>query len=191
MKNGELDVTIVMRARRGDARAFRALYEHHADALYGFLYRMLRERGAAEDALQDTFVRVLSALPRFEPDGPARLSSWIFGIGRRVALTALERARPRPPPPPDLQASTGGEPVQHLRFALEAAMTALPVALRSIFVLRECCDLSYAELATLEGIDIGTVKSRLHRARSALAAILGEDAIPSEDGSNHEARATK
>lgn len=183
----ELDAPTLERARGGDPRAFRALYEHHADAVYGFLHRMLGDAAAAEDALQDAFLRVLRALRGFDPRGPARLSTWIFTIARRVALTALDRRR-APPPAADPPHAAGGP---ELRLVLEAAVAALPEALRSTFVLREGCDLSYEEVAAVEGIDVGTVKSRLHRARAALQAALAEPALASSERSEHGTRATR
>jgi RNA polymerase sigma-70 factor (ECF subfamily) len=188
MRGGELDPETLARARGGDPRAFRALYEHHADAVYGFLRRMLRDHAAAEDAVQDAFVRVLGALPGFEPAGPARLSTWIFTIARRVALTALERRVPTDPEPAGPPAD---EPL--LRLAIEAAVADLPEALRSTFVLREACDLGYEELAVIEGIDVGTVKSRLHRARALLQAALQDEGphTASDERSGHGTRATR
>ena len=188
MRGGELDGETLARARGGDPRAFRVLYEHHADAVYGFLYRMLRDGPAAEDAVQDAFMRVLGALRGFDPRGPARLSTWIFTIARRVALTALER-RPLAAAAPE--GTTAGQP--DLRLELEAAVAALPEVLRSTFVLREACDMSYEELAAVEGIDLGTVKSRLHRARAALQAMLHEERPrpASNERSGHGTRATK
>jgi len=185
MRGGELDPSALARARAGDPRAFRALYEHHADAVYGFLHRMLGNGAAAEDALQDAFLRVLGALRGFDPRGPARLSTWIFTIARRVALTAIDRRRA--PPQAGPPAAPQAQP--ELRLALEAAVWALPEFLRSTFVLREACDLSYEELAEVEGVDIGTIKSRLHRARAALQAALGEGGNSSER-SGHGTRAT-
>ena len=183
MRGGELDGATLARARAGDPRAFRALYEHHADAVHGFLRRMLHQDPAAEDALQDTFLRVLRALAGFDPQGSAKLSTWIFTIARRVALTALERP-PAPAPSPPAVA-----PEPELRLALEAAVAALPEVLRATFVLRQGCDLSYEEVAAVEGIDVGTVKSRLHRARAALQATLA-DPDP-EERSEHGTRATR
>jgi len=185
VRAGELDAETLARARAGDPRAFRALYEHHADAVYAFLRRMLPHGAAAEDALQDAFLRVLRALPGFDPHGPARLSTWIFTIARRVALTAL--ARPAPPAPEAAAAA----PEPELRLALEAAVAALPEVLRSTFVLREGCDLSYEEVAAVEEIDVGTVKSRLHRARAALQAALAEKDPPAKERSGHGHRATR
>jgi len=182
MRGGELDAETLARARAGDPRAFRTLYEHHADAVHGFLRRMLHQGSAAEDALQDTFLRVRRALSGFDPKGPAKLSTWIFTIARRVALNALERKLPEPPPP------VAVPPEPELRLALEAAVARLPDGLRSTFVLRQGCDLSYEEVAAVEGIDVGTVRSRLHRARAALQAALAE---PANERSEHGNRATR
>jgi RNA polymerase sigma-70 factor (ECF subfamily) len=167
MSDGSLAPAVVERARRGDPHAFRQLYEHHVEAVHGFLIRLLRDATAAQDALQDTFMRVLRGLPRFDPSGPARLSTWILVIARRVALDALDRRR--------LEHANGragdperGEAVPDLRIALEAAVAALPAAQRTVFVLYEGTRLSYEEIALVEGVDVGTVKSRLHRARLEL-----------------------
>src|SRR6185369_2084626 len=109
-------------------------------------------------------------------------STWIFTIARRVALTALER------PPPPVPAPPAVAPEPELRLALEAAVAALPEVLRATFVLRQGCDLSYEEVAAVEGIDVGTVKSRLHRARAALQEALAE---PVNERSGHGNRATR
>jgi RNA polymerase sigma-70 factor (ECF subfamily) len=172
----ELDPGCLKRARAGDTHAFRVLYDHHADAVFRFVARMLRDETSAEDALQEVFVRVFAALPRFDPAGPARLSTWIFTIARRVALTAIDRQRTRENHRRALPRPVEAVTAQHdLRLVLEAAVADLPDVLRSTFVLRECCDLSYDEVATIEGLDIGTVKSRLHRARALLQASLLSD----------------
>jgi RNA polymerase sigma-70 factor (ECF subfamily) len=189
----ELDPAVLSRARAGEPWAFRALYEHHSQAVHLFLVRMLRDEAAAEDALQDAFLRVLGALGRFDPAGPARLSTWIFTIARRVALNVIAerevRARHAPPPPPP------APDTRDLRLLLAAAIAALPDVLRSTFVLRECCELSYEEVAVVEAVDLGTVKSRLHRARAALQEALARetdsDDTRSKERSAHDARATR
>ena len=184
---GPLDAAVLARARKGDARAFRLLYLHHADAVYVFVRRMLRDATAAEDVLQETFVRVFRALPRFDPAGPGRLSTWIFTIARRVALTALDRGRATRSPELTPESARA---MPELRLALEAAIEALPATLRSPFVLYECCGKSYEEVAAIEEIDLGTVKSRLFRARAALQASLGaddDDDHDNEEGAQHEA----
>ena len=205
MKRGELDRATLSRARAGDPQAFRALYEHHADAVFGFLFRMLCNRSAAEDVLQDTFLRVLQAIGRFEVDGPARLSTWILCIARRLALNVIARAqtaRRADQESARAQATTAvalAAPAE-LRVTLESAIAALPETLRSAFVLREGCALSYEEIATVEAIDLGTVKSRLHRARAALAASLSaepgaesddDELDPREELAHEPARASR
>jgi RNA polymerase sigma-70 factor (ECF subfamily) len=183
MKHDELDLETLARARAGDPRAFRRLYEHHVDALHAFLLRMLRESAWAEDALQETFMRVLRGLSSFSPEGPARLSTWIFTIGRRVALDELARRRVRsaePPPSPEDASRTRPD----LRVDLEAAVARLPLPQRTVFVLYEGCRFRYEEIAVIEGIDVGTVKSRLHRARAALQAAFRD--TPSDQSSRDE-----
>jgi RNA polymerase sigma-70 factor (ECF subfamily) len=189
VKNGELDAVWLDRARAGDPRAFRVLYDHHADAVYGFLRRMLRESAATEDALQDAFLRVLRSLPRFRSDGPARLSTWIFTIARRAALDALARRdRVTGPALPQVAAP---DAASELRLSLEAALERLPPAQRSVFVLSQACELSYEEVALIEEVDVGTVKSRLHRARAALQAMLESDDSDDEPDDARRAHATR
>lgn len=185
-----LDPAVLRRAQGGDPGAFRQVYEHCADGAYRFLHRMLGDRAAAEDALQETFLRVLGALPRFDPRGPAPLQTWVLTIARRTALSrerAGQRARQRDQvvfeaAPAQVPPDEAGE----LRRALEAALAALPAEQRSVFVLCEGEALSYEEIAVIEGVDLGTVKSRLHRARQALQAQLRDRFTPT--GSNHGER---
>jgi RNA polymerase sigma-70 factor (ECF subfamily) len=187
-----LDAAVLRRAQGGDPEAFRQVYEHCADGVFRFLHRMLGDRAAAEDAMQETFVRVLGALRRFDPDGPAPLATWVLTIARRTALTrelAGQRARRRDQvvfeaAPAQVPPDEAGE----LRRALESALAALPVEQRSVFVLREGEALSYEEIAAIEAVDLGTVKSRLHRARQALQALL-RDRFTTSGSKSDERRA--
>jgi RNA polymerase sigma-70 factor (ECF subfamily) len=190
--NQPLDRAVLGRAQAGDPAAFRQVYEHCAEGVYRFLHRMLGDAAAAEDALQETFLRVLGALGRFEPDGPAPLVHWVLTIARRVALTrevSGQRARRRDQvvfqaAPPSVPPDEAGE----LRQALQDALEALPPEQRSVFVLREGEGLSYEEIAAIEGVDLGTVKSRLHRARLALQERL-RDRFMANGGPPGERRA--
>jgi RNA polymerase sigma-70 factor, ECF subfamily len=189
-----LDLACLERARAGDPRAFRAVYEHCAEVVFRFLRRMTGDVAAAEDAMQETFVRVLRALNDFDPAGPASLTTWVLTIARRVALShelAGQRARRRETASQAVQAEAvvpapdGGE----LRRALELAVVSLPLEQRVVFVLRECQAMSYEEIAAVEGIDLGTVKSRLHRARLALQDRLRAELDGDNERSNGERRA--
>ncbi len=173
MSRTEIDRSTLLRAQRGDPNAFRMLYDCYADAVHGFLARMIGED--AEDALQETFLRVHRAVARFSPDGPAAVSTWIFAIARRVALTRIDTSRRRPIPSSETTVAPGDP---ELRRALQRAIGELPTPQRTVFVLRECCQLAYEEIAVIEQIDLGTVKSRLHRARAALQARLADVLSP-------------
>src|SRR5688500_12566550 len=97
MKTAVVDDATLARARRGDAAAFRRLYDLQVTFVFRFLRRFLGDDAAAQDALQDTFIRVHRGLAGFDPAGAASLSTWILTIARRVALTAATRnARPSP-----------------------------------------------------------------------------------------------
>jgi RNA polymerase sigma-70 factor (ECF subfamily) len=180
----ELDDLRLRRAARGDQEAFRELVELYHRRVHDLLWRMLDPSGRAdrvEDLVQETFVRVFGALSRFRPDGPARLSTWILTIATRLALNELRRAG-RPTVPLDAVAEHlgGGEPAdraaerRRLGRAIARAIGALPVEYRAALVLREYHGLDYAEIAEVLEIDLGTVKSRLSRARSKLRDALEE-----------------
>jgi RNA polymerase sigma-70 factor (ECF subfamily) len=170
-----LDELTLRRAQHGDPRAWRALIEHHQQAVHALIWRMLagRARHRAEDLAQETFVRVLRALPKFDPSGPAKLSTWILTIAARLTLNELRR--------PELASLPGleSEPASHERVeasidrrrlgtAIAEGVGKLSDANRAVLVLREYHDLDYAEIAEVLELDVGTVKSRLARARAAL-----------------------
>jgi RNA polymerase sigma-70 factor (ECF subfamily) len=131
------------------------------------------------DLVQETFVRVLRALPAFDLAGPASLSTWMLTIATRVALNELRRpeATTLADEPP---ASSGGGDDRpdaslarrRLAAAIARGVAELPDAQRAVFVLREYHDLDYADIASALELDVGTVKSRLSRARAALRAHL-------------------
>ncbi|WNG15785.1 sigma-70 family RNA polymerase sigma factor [Cystobacter fuscus] len=179
---GELAPTVVERARAGDTTAFRALVLHHQDAVHALLYRLLApsgREGSVEDCTQETFLRVYRALPGFLPQGPAKLSTWILTIATRLALNELRRPTLLVP-----MAELSSLPVagphradalaerRALGEAIRRALGQLPADQRAVLVLREMHGLEYAEMAEALGLDLGTVKSRLSRARAAMRALL-------------------
>ncbi len=175
----ELDAATLRRAAHGDAAAARALVELYQARVFALVSRMLAGRGRAtvEDAAQDTFLHVFRQLAAFDADGPARLSTWILTIAARRAIDELRRQRPTLLPELD-RASEGRADERALRrelaSAIEAALRELSPELRAAFLLREYHGLEYAEIAGALGIDLGTVKSRLSRARAALRERLAE-----------------
>ena len=175
----ELDEITLRRAIRGDADATRALVGMYEVRVFALVSRMVggRARATVEDIAQDTFVAVFGRLAGFDVEGGAKLSTWILTIAARRAIDELRRRRPEPIA--DLE-RPGGERAderairQEIRTALEAALADLSPELRAAFLLREYHGLDYADIATSLGIDLGTVKSRLSRARAALRERLQE-----------------
>jgi RNA polymerase sigma-70 factor, ECF subfamily len=135
-------------------------------------------RPLVEDLFQETFLGVHRGLGKFSPAGPARLSTWILSIATRVALYRRRTAlRERPAVDPDLERSDGGAAARGIErrtmvTALVGALAALSPEHRSIVLLREFHGLEYDEIAGALGLEPGTVRSRLHRARESLRQAL-------------------
>lgn len=181
--DGEIDAGTLRLAAAGDPGAARTLVETYQRRVFALTSRMLAGRGRAtiEDAAQDTFLEVFRRLAGFRPDGPARLSTWILTIAARRAIDELRRQRPALLA--DLEASgevrgdaRGDDRTirRELVAAIERALRDLSPELRAAFLLREYHGLDYAEIASALAIDLGTVKSRLSRARAALRELLAE-----------------
>jgi RNA polymerase sigma-70 factor (ECF subfamily) len=179
----ELDEVTLRRAQRGDEAACRALVLRYQHAVFALLSRMLGpsgRRGLVEDLAQETFLRVFRALAAFSPLGPARLSTWILTIAARLAVDELRR--PAAPAAAVAGADTVAGPGRaddatrraQLGRAIERAVGELPAEYRAAFLLREYHELAYDDIARALEVDIGTVKSRLSRARTALRAALAE-----------------
>ncbi|HEY4059739.1 MAG TPA: sigma-70 family RNA polymerase sigma factor [Kofleriaceae bacterium] len=184
-----LDQLTLRRAQQGDERAWRVLVETHQHAIHALIWRLLakRSRHRCEDLTQETFVRVLRALSTFDPAGSATLQTWMLTIATRLTLNELRRPEPYALPddldaPASERADASAER-KRLGEAIAAGVAALPDAQRAVFVLREYHELDYAEIATALEIDLGTVKSRLARARAALRDSLAA-ALP-ELGARH------
>jgi RNA polymerase sigma-70 factor (ECF subfamily) len=178
----ELDEVTLRRAQRGDDTASRALIERYQAPVFALLHRMLGPGRAArvEDLAQETFLSVFQSLAKFSPLGEARLSTWILTIAARRAIDELRRRAPAAAPLDEAAEVAGpGRADEALRrhrvaAAIQRAIADLPPEQRAAFLLREYHQLDYAEIARAVGVDLGTVKSRLSRARAALRAALEE-----------------
>lgn len=176
----ELDAATLTRAQRGDEAACRALVELYQGRVFAVVGRTLgRDRAArVEDVCQECFLKVFRALPRFDLEGSARLSTWIFTIALRLCFDELRRTRrPHVELPEDLRAPSVTEEValeRALQARVERALATLTPELRATFALRVTAELSVEETARALGVDEGTVKSRLSRARQQLRDQLGE-----------------
>lgn len=179
----ELDELTLVRAQRGDPRARRDLVDRYQRPVFALLSRMLYQRGqqhALEDLAQETFLRVFKALPGFQRGGPARLSTWILTIATNLTIDHLRRRKlptdtldDAHEPEADAAADSESER-RRLAEVLRKAIDDLTPEYRAAFLLREYHEFEYTEIASTLQIDLGTVKSRLSRARAALRRSLEE-----------------
>jgi RNA polymerase sigma-70 factor (ECF subfamily) len=183
------DSQVVQRFLDGESRAFGELVNRYDNRLLNFVYRTVGDRERAQDLVQETFVRVYRHLHRF--DQSKKFSTWIYTIAGNLAKNEL-RNRSRNPlvlfqtikknwdadhrplewedsslKPDDLYRK------RHLKELVDRAVQQLPEHHRIVFVLRELEGKTYEEIADITGCNLGTVKSRLNRARNNFARIIG------------------
>jgi len=168
------------RAQLGDPRAFAALMAHHEVRLRAFVARMCGGNAAIiDDMMQNTYLRVFKALPSFLLAGHATFRTWLFTIAARVVIDERRSAWARLVSSDDLSRFVDRRPSQsdaldarELRTKVDRALLDLSEPLRAAFVLRVFCELSEAETAEALRVDVGTVKSRVSRARAYVRQAL-------------------
>lgn len=157
-------------AEARDEAAFRALYARHTPVLYALACRLLGGEGAdAEDVVQEAWMRAVRGLPDFS--WQSSLRTWLSAI---VVNCCRERWRARGIPlveEPGTAASN--EPDPHLSLDLEAALASLPAGYRSVLLLHDLEGYTHEEIAQRLGVEPGTSKSQLSRARRAMRSLLG------------------
>lgn len=187
MSEREIDQVLVERAQRGDQRAFELLVVKYQRKLIRLLSRFIRDAAEVEDVAQDAFIKAYRALPSFR--GDSAFYTWLYRIGINTAknhLVALGRRAPTTTEYSSEEAE-GFEDAEQLRDSntperelmgkeiaetVNRSMEALPEELRTAIVLREIDGLSYEEIAEAMECPIGTVRSRIFRAREAIAEQL-------------------
>jgi RNA polymerase sigma-70 factor, ECF subfamily len=182
------DAAVVSAFLDGEERAFGELVERYQTRLLNFVYRTIGDREKAEDLVQEVFIRVYRHLHRF--DRTKKFSTWIYTIASNLAKNEL-RNRSRNPlvlfqtikknwqeddRPLQFEDATSRPDdlyrKRHLRELVEESVAQLPAHHREVFVLRELEGKSYEEIADITATNLGTVKSRLNRARSSFAEII-------------------
>jgi len=185
--DAEDDQRLMARIQAGDLEAFEMLYARYAHPLLNFFYRMCFDRSAAEDYLQETFLRIWRARASYRPIG--KVSTWIFQIGKHYWFNERAKQLRRPS-----QVGTGGDEAQaqwskvadhrgdsspvaaaaagELEAAIRAAVLGLSDKLRAAFVLARYRRLPYSEIAAILEIPVGTVKSRVALAEKTLRVRL-------------------
>jgi RNA polymerase sigma-70 factor (ECF subfamily) len=174
-----IDEGLIALARKGDRRALDRLLRQHYDRIYALCWRMMGNDADAADAAQEAMIALVRGLPRF--DGRAAFSTWAYRVTANACLDELRRRGRRAVPGliDDYDQGTVADPgpdhASHTadRMMIDEALAELPEEFRVPVVLRDLCDLDYAEIAQTLDIPPGTVRSRIARGRAALAARLG------------------
>lgn len=185
------DADLVLLAKRGRDDAFREIIRRYERPVHSLVFRMVRDREAAEDLAQDAFVKVLNALDRYNPE--FKLSSWLFKIANNLAIDFLRRrgldtisldGSPWAETAEAVEATSidvaSGEasPLEALEARelgreIQTAIERLRPAYRACILLRHVEGRSYEEIAATLDLPLGTVKTYIHRARKELQGALG------------------
>lgn len=172
------DRPLIESLKRREPEAFERLVLTYQHRVFSVALRMLGDRGEAEEAAQEVFLRVHRSIRDFR--GDAKLSTWLYAITSRLCLTRLKSpARTRRAGVAVLGQVADGHPspgasaeASQLESALRRAIAELPDEQRIVVVLRDLHGLAYEEIAAALELPLGTVRSRLHRARMELKARL-------------------
>lgn len=183
------DDDLVTAACAGDVGALDTLLRRHHDRVWALCRRMMGNDVDAADATQEALIAIVKGLPSF--DRRSALSTWMYRVTANACLDELRRRARRPvlvDGDRTLGEPTGHRPAEHRvtdrvtrgvedavvdRVDLDSALATLSPEFRAAVVLRDLCELDYAEIAAVLGIPAGTVRSRIARGRAALAGALG------------------
>ena len=186
--SSQTDDDLLLRLRNGDEQAFTTLYRRRQGAIYRFALHMSGSPTAAEDITQEVFMALLRAECGYDKER-GTLSGYLFGIARKLVLRSLERGRSDVA----LESETDESSLRELAViddplagltrheaieALRRAVQALPRRYREVVVMCDLEELDYADAAVALGCPIGTVRSRMHRARALLLDKLNQDRKP-------------
>lgn len=187
MSDREVDQQLVERAQRGDKQAFELLVSKYQRKLARLLSRLIRDATEVEDVTQEAFIKAYRALPTFR--GESAFYTWLYRIGINTAKNYLVAMGRRAPTTTEMdneeaEGTDDGEPLHDLNTpenelmsrqiaeTVNRTLEELPEELRTAITLREIEGLSYEDIAHVMGCPIGTVRSRIFRAREAIAARL-------------------
>jgi RNA polymerase sigma-70 factor (ECF subfamily) len=170
-------VTLVSRVLAGDPAAERELYDTHVDRVYRLAYRMTGDSHQAEEYTQETFIKVYDRLGTFR--GEAALSTWITSVALSVVLNGMRSARRRKDREHDLEQADRMVTVERradpdLKIRLKAAINALPEGYRTVFLMHDVEGFTHQEIAASLGVQEGTSKANLSRARARLRVALAD-----------------
>ncbi len=167
------DPRLLARARQGDVGAFEELVRTYQADVFRFAWHLTRDRTMAEDVAQDSFLRAFRFMKTYR--GDSKFSSWLMRITRNCAMDALRRQKSHLTRHENERPRAGSVADPIARAELAHALGSISDDHREPFLLIEVFGLSYQETADVLGVRVGTIKSRMHRARQALCAALADD----------------
>jgi RNA polymerase sigma-70 factor (ECF subfamily) len=177
------EAELVLRSTQGDLDAFNRLVDHYQRPLYNFCLRMLASSGPAEDATQEAFIAAFRSVDRFRGAHTGGFRAWLFRIAANACYDEMRRRRSRPTVSLDAPRGESGRSLDfpdsspameqlaetaELGGAIQEALNALPTDQRLAVILCDVQGMEYAEIALVMGVSLGTVKSRINRARARL-----------------------
>ena len=171
------DETGVTRAvQEGDVESFRLLVQRYQKPVIRMIRNLINDHHVCEDIAQDVFLAAYKKLASFDP-ARSSFSTWLFTIARNKSINAIKKKRTpsvgNPPENPDLFSPVDALIQDELSVKLEQALEALSPRHRRAFILAEFENLPYEQIAQIEGARIGTIKSRISRAKNRLRSALG------------------
>lgn len=185
------DSILIQRARQGDGGAVRELYERHAGRVYAVVKRLAGHDDAlAEDWAQEAWVRAIRALPTFR--GDSRFTTWLHRIAVNSALHGRRsrlRKAGREAPMDDTFSVRAAAETSVLKLRLERAMERLPEGMRKVLVLHDVEGYTHEEIGEILGVNPGTCKSQLFKARARMRRLLTPAAQPDEESAEEEVAA--
>lgn len=180
MRDPASDHELVRRYLEGDVQAFATLVERHERRVYNLALRMTGREEDARDATQDAFLAALRKLKTFR--GEAAFTTWMHRVTVNACYDLLRKRQRAPllherddrdaPPRPEPSVPDHADAVE-LSVDVREALLQVPLDFRAVLILCDVQDLAYQDAAEILGVPVGTVKSRLHRGRVALARALG------------------
>jgi len=171
------ETQVIHQVLQGDIESFRLIVERYERPIVRMIRNIINNRESCEDIAQDVFFTAYRKLASFDP-ARSNFSTWLFTIARNKSINALRKTRPLSmselPQNSDTHNPSDELIERELFDELDAGLDALTSAQKRAFVLAEFEELSYEDIAQIEGVRIGTIKSRINRAKKNLAKTLKE-----------------
>lgn len=169
------EISIIRAVLDGDADSFRLLVQRYQGPVIRMIRNIINDYHICEDVAQDVFLAAYKKLPSFDPDRSS-FSTWLFTIARNKSINAAKKKKTLSmsnlPENPDSSTPANNLAQPELFDRLDQVLKTLPTKLKTAFVLAEFEKLSYEQIAQIEDVKIGTIKSRINRAKNKLRSAL-------------------